>query len=51
MSSTTRRSVAVAALFAAALLSACADATAPSAERGGSAANTTCETQGSNTQC
>lgn len=51
MSSTTRRSAALAVLFAVALLSACADSTAPSAEPAGTTANETCETQGSNTRC
>lgn len=51
MSKTARRSSALALLFSAALLSACADSTGPSVERAGSTANQTCETQGSNTQC
>lgn len=51
MSKTARRSAALALLFSAALLSACADSTGPSVERAGSTANQTCETQGSNTQC
>lgn len=51
MSSTARRSALLAVLFAAAILTGCADSTAPSVEHTGSTANTTCETQGSNTRC
>lgn len=51
MSTTTRRSAAVALVFALGLLSACADSTGPAPEQSGATANTTCETQGSNTRC
>ena len=52
MSTTARRSAALALLFSIALLSACADSTGPSVERAGTMANDgTCETQGSNTKC